>query len=137
MGSLPTNMLLVKVGAEEEKKEEVSDTKSEESEDGLCQRCSAEDQFLVCESCGGFALCEVCDDLIHSMGVYEKHVRLSLEEYKQKTEKATESEAQVSDKPTPETLDMIHDLEQKDLSFKGKLDEIDVVLKEYSEEGEE
>lgn len=137
ISSLPSNQLLIKVGKQEEKKEEViEDDKSEESEDGLCQRCSAEDQFLVCESCGGFALCEVCDDLIHSMGVYEKHVRLTLEESRAKAQQVEESMQGETEKPSPETLDMIHDLEQKDLSLKGKLNEIDVVLKEYSEEGE-
>lgn len=39
----------------------------------VCERCLAEDAILVCKDCNGYKLCESCEDLIHSMGVYEKH----------------------------------------------------------------
>lgn len=47
----------------------------------LCQRCSSDDATIVCKSCGNIMLCESCEDLIHSIGIYESHNRVSIEEY--------------------------------------------------------
>ena len=47
----------------------------------VCERCLAEDAILVCKDCNGYKLCESCEDLIHSMGVYEKHKWIPLKDF--------------------------------------------------------
>ena len=47
----------------------------------VCEWCLAEDAVLVCRDCHGYKLCLSCEDLIHSMGVFEKHWRIPLKDF--------------------------------------------------------
>jgi hypothetical protein len=36
---------------------------------------------LICKDCNGYKLCESCEDLIHSMGIYERHTRMLIKDF--------------------------------------------------------
>lgn len=36
---------------------------------------------MICQDCNSYRLCESCEDLIHSMGVYEKHNWMAIKEF--------------------------------------------------------
>ena len=58
-----------------------SEANQSDDEVVICERCKAEDASVVCLQCGGVKLCESCQDLIHSLGVFESHKRIPVAEY--------------------------------------------------------
>ena len=57
------------------------DVGEDDEEGSVCERCQAEEAVLVCEDCNGYRLCDSCEDLIHSMGVYEQHKRMAIKDF--------------------------------------------------------
>jgi hypothetical protein len=109
----------------------------------LCQRCSSDDAEVVCLVCGNIQLCSSCDDLIHSIGVYEKHKRVSVEEFG--TSHGIESEivhAEIEISPMPQNLSkeaqsVVNKLQQKLDYLTSKTSECDVVFNSYTAKSKE
>lgn len=83
----------------------ISSTSSEWA--ALCQRCSSEDACLVCINCGNIYLCTSCDDIIHSLGVFESHKRVNVSEFEPESTTETDNinaEIKVAMNPHPEWL---------------------------------
>lgn len=57
-----------------------SEVDSSDDDNPLCDRCQSDDAEYICIDCGSVKLCDSCGDLIHSLGIYEKHQRKGLDE---------------------------------------------------------
>lgn len=109
----------------------------------LCQRCSSEDASLVCIVWGNCQLCPSCDDLIHSIGIFETHKRISIDDFEpdqtlkiNQEPKNINGEIEIpfnmlSQPLTQEARDIVDKLKTKQSYLKSKLDEWDLILKSF------
>ena len=103
----------------------------------LCQRWSSEDANLVCTNWGNVFLWASWDDLIHSLGVFENHKRVGVEEFEpQDKEENSNINAEIeitmdTEKPTvplsQEAQSVVDIYQSKLYSFESKSREWDLL----------
>jgi hypothetical protein len=117
------------------------DSSSSSDNAPLWQRWSSEDASLVCLVWGNCQLCSSCDDLIHSIGVFETHKRISIDDFEpdqtltiNQEGKNINGEIEIpfsmnSQTLSPEAQDVVDNLKPKHDYLKSKLNECDLILK--------
>ena len=103
----------------------------------LCQRCSSEDASLIWVNCGNVYLCVSWDDIIHSLGIFESHKRMGVNEFEPESwvePKNINAEIEISlnsqpKRLTPEAKEALDKLKSKLSYFITKNEEWESQLK--------